>query len=351
VFGQPVDSNEIILFNGVVLYVENQPLSNVPGAVLDEILSLSINQYAETAFVFQLDFAGTGRRAVVVNDQLFLLKNDLVGVPELGASSYYTGFSHVKLNNLGQLLLHCGTLDPAMDTFGKSTLMFHDLVAASQKLVMRSGLLLPDGSAVATQLGMDPQESAINDLGEVLYLTYSSGFAVHSVFVDDTLVARTGLSSPRPGSNYDNLVNLGLDLNASGSFFFQADLDDGTDLLVRNHQIVIERNVSVPPDTAPFPISSLGTTNPNEIDERGRVYWFGSWNQPSGTGLFRDDELLVQEGTVTDDGLTLSSLGPFTAHSFHVSPSGEWLVAIVLASNLSALLVVRDLSARGPCRR
>ena len=45
------------------------------------------------------------------------------------------------------------------------------------------------------------------------------------------------------------------------------------------------------------------------VDASGHVFWFGDWNDPvttQDTGLFRDGQLIVQEGVTQIGGLTVT---------------------------------------------
>jgi hypothetical protein len=72
----------------------------------------------------------------------------------------------------------------------------------------------------------------------------------------------------------------------------------------------------------------LSTTAPVFLGNDGRVLWWGQWSDPDmtrDTGLFLDDELVVQEGVTQVGTETLMALASST-DSFQLSPSGRFVI-------------------------
>ena len=83
------------------------------------------------------------------------------------------------------------------------------------------------------------------------------------------------------------------------------------------------------PGLPEFSLTSFGgATGPVHIDDAGNVLWFGSWNDPDSdvnSGLFLNDQLLVQEGVSMVDGVPLVFLES-SENGFHISDNGQWIV-------------------------
>jgi hypothetical protein len=78
-----------------------------------------------------------------------------------------------------------------------------------------------------------------------------------------------------------------------------------------------------------FNLTGIGLTGaPVRVDNAGRVLWYGRWDDPDvdrDTGLFLDEELLVQEGVTTVGGFVVDEIidGQDT---FALSDNGSWAI-------------------------
>jgi hypothetical protein len=142
--------------------------------------------------------------------------------------------------------------------------------------------------------------------------------------------AQEGAPSPIAGRNYETLLGQAVDINDHGEFVFVANLDgSATDDLVilKDSAVVVAREGSAVPGVPGFTLTSFGT-GAVRIDDSSNVFWFGDWNDPDttrDTGLFRNNELLVQEGVTTVGGVPIEFIAD-TEYNFAISPNGRYLI-------------------------
>jgi hypothetical protein len=173
----------------------------------------------------------------------------------------------------------------------------------------------------------------VNDAGQVLYFAdVGSNSATDGCFyLDGTLLAQEGSPSPIGGRNYEFLSSRGLDLSNGGAWVFKANLDgDSTtdELLVKNGAVFRQEGDTLPA-IAPFVFTSFGTgSGPVQVDQAGNVLWYGDWDDADtdvDTGLFFNDQLIVQEGVTTIDGVIVDTINN-GQDAFALSENGQWAI-------------------------
>jgi hypothetical protein len=132
----------------------------------------------------------------------------------------------------------------------------------------------------------------------------------HAIYRDGLLLAQEGSASPVVGRNWSSLSLSKVALNNCGETVFSGSLDGDSasnSLVVKNGTKFVQEGDSMA-DIAPFTLTSFGS-GPVHLGENGNVLWYGDWNDPDtsrDTGLFLNDQLVVQEGVtqfwVTDPG-------------------------------------------------
>lgn len=324
-----------IVRNGEIIWREGQLMTEPAGATLDEFCSVDINNSPAAGYCFQLDDTENALqdRGVFVDDDLIVMEGDLSSA--LPAGSTYVVVRSVKINNNGSLLFEGGMDDTLVPGGNNPALIILDPTpgAPVEASVARQGDMLnaSGGARIVESFAIRPQNTAFNDFNDAMYVVKflfdGEPLDQFAVFLNQTLLAQQGYPSPDPTRNYTAFGDLGLDVNNPGDYVFKALLEDGRLVLVRNGALFAEENVTAPADIDPFVIDDLGSTGPVQIDDNGRVLWFGNWNDgfPGPSGLFLDDRLLVEEASTGFDGWTVGSL-THEDEAFQMSDSGEWII-------------------------
>jgi hypothetical protein len=326
-----LSANIVLLHNGQVMFRQGQVLTAPAGAVLDDFISVALSNTGSVAAVFRI--RGTGQQGLYVNNQLILATGSMsssIGGP-------YMTLRGVKINSHDALLLEANVDDPTVPGTHNAALIRIDASLMEAVVAKEGDTLLANTPRVVESFGGLPQvNTAFNDAGDAMFAVifrFDGGTNdEQAIFLNGTLLAQQGFPSPDPARNYNTSAGpfnqKGLGLNNVGDFAFQAELTGTRDVLIRNGQIVVDEQVTVLPGTAPNPISSLSTLEPVHVDDRGRVVWTGFWAKtfPHTSGLFRDNELLVEDNaTPTSDGFIIQLLS-HDQSAYETSDNGEWIM-------------------------
>jgi hypothetical protein len=185
---------------------------------------------------------------------------------------------------------------------------------SGQTVVAKEGDILPGQSEAVADFGTGPHESAFSESESVLFFADLTGNTATDgvVYLNQTLLAQEGSPSPIAGRNFETLSSRGNDLSANGEYVFKANLEGDTatdEVIIKNGMVFKQEG-----DPAPggFVFTGFGTSSgPVEIDNFGNVLWFGEWNDPNGdinSGLFINDDLVVQEGVSAVNGVGLDTI-------------------------------------------
>ena len=334
---------------------EDDPLPAPAGARIDSFDSINLNNAANSGWNFFLDGTSGSNddSGIFFDTTLVIQESDVSTAPQFTPGTPYIGFFDAKINNSGQILIVASIDDPNIPTTVDRALVRVDDPTgafAETALFIEGDQLLP-GRFVA-DFGTNPHQSAFNDNADVMYFADLDGSTLDdgTIWLNDTLLAREGSPSPVPARNYQTLSSKSLDLSNAGEYVFKADLDGGTDddfVIVRNGSVLIREGDSLP-DVAPYRFTSFGT-GPVQIDDHGNVLWFGDWDDPNtdvDTGLFLNDELIVQEGVTTVGGLVVDTVGG-GQDAFMLSGSGEWIVfEATLAGGIDGAFLIQVFDPR-----
>jgi hypothetical protein len=312
------DTDSVVLLDGALLYREGQALGAPAGALLGSFDSLSLNTAGQLGQNHFLDGVPAGADSGVYFDAQLLIQE---GAPLVAAGitpgSPFLGFFDVKLNDAEELLLIATIDDPALPTSVDQVLL--RLVVSGGALqsidvIAKEGDLLPGQTEVVSTFGTSPHQSAFNDQGEVLFFADLGGATALDgvLYLGGTLLAQEGAPSPLAGRNWASLASPEVDLNDAGDFVFSGSLDgdSATNLLIVKNDAKFRQEGDSLPAIAPFLLTSFGS-GPLSLANTGQVLWYGDWDDPDtdrDTGLFLDDELLVQEGVTTVGGVVVDTL-------------------------------------------
>jgi hypothetical protein len=332
------DQDQVLLDRNGVRLREDDPLPEPPGAHLDSFDSINVNENGDSGWNFFLTgTTGTNDNSgIYFNTALVIQESEVSTAPQLTPGTPYLGFFDAKLNNLNRMTIVATVDDLAIPTSVDQAIVRLDLDnlgnLLGETVIAKEGDILPGQIEQVAIFGTGPHQSAFNDAAQVLFLADLTGSTATDgvLYLDDTLLAQEGSPSPDPGRNYEIILGRGLDLNASGSHVFKANLDGATDddeVIVKDGAI-FKREGENFPAIGPFRLEGFGSSSgPIYIDDDGSVLWYGDWDDPNteaDTGLFLNEDLIVEEGTAAG-GAVLDEIAS-GVDAFMLSDNGDWLI-------------------------
>lgn len=333
------DQDQVLLRNGVLFLREDDSLPLPTGARLDTFDSINLNGDGNSGWNFFLSGTqGTSDDSgIYFNTTLVIQESDESTAVDFSPGTPYVGFFDAKMNDGNQVMIVASVDDPAIPSTVDRAVVRLDLDSAgsllSETVIAKEGDILPGQTEAVTDFGTGPHESAFNGGGDVLYIAELTGASAtnEALYLNGTLVAQKGGASPVDGRNYAFLSGRGNDLNSSGEYVFKARLDgDASDdvVLVKNDDVFKQEGESFPA-IAPFLLEGVGSNSgPVQIDDEGNVVWYGDWDDSDtdrDTGLFWNEDLIVQEGVTLIDDLLLDEIAN-VSDAFMLSDDGSWLI-------------------------
>ncbi len=331
----------VVMKNGVLHLQEGQALTSPAGATLDSFDSINLNNNGDSGWNFFLDgTSGTGDDSgIYFNDQLVLQESTISTSGDFSPGTPYIGFFDAKIdvNNSNQIFVVASIDDPAIASTVDRALVVMGLDGSgnliSESVLAKEGDILPGQAEGVNDFGFGPHQSAFNDMGQALFFADVGAASATdgTIYLGNTLLAQEGSASPVGGRNYEFLSSRGLDLSNSGAYVFKANLDGSTaddELIIRNGAVFRREGDSLPA-IAPFLFTAFGTgSGPVQVDNLGNVLWFGDWDDPDtnvDTGLFLNDELLIQEGVTKINDLLVDTISS-GQDAFQLSDNGQWAI-------------------------
>ena len=330
------DADSVLLRDGAIYLREGDPVGAPDGATLDSFDSVTLNNPGDAGFNHFLDGTGGTDNDSGVYWNTVLVYQESEEAPGLTPGTPFIGFFDVKINGSNQLLLTASVDDPLIDSTVDRALYVLDIdeggAPVAFTLIAVEGDVLAGQTESVTDFGTGPHESAINDRGDVLFAADLTGDSSMNavIYLNDVLLAQEGLESPVGGRNWSSLSSVELDLNASGDHVYSGSLDGDSSsnlLLVRNGEKFRQEGDSLDAIGGVSVFTSFGS-GPLEISDSGTVLWYGDWddaNTDIDTGLFLDDELLVQEGVTEIDFLLVDTLRG-VEDGYHMSDNGRYII-------------------------
>lgn len=348
------DLDAALLRDGVLVLREGDGLPAPAGATLDGFDSNSLNNSGQIGFNFFLDGTAAGEDSGIhayldtsttplVSTVLVLQEGeDAPGAPP---GSPVLGYFDVKLNDAEQLLAVVSYDDPAIPSgvdrglFVLTTDAMTGGVSNGELIAAEGDVLLGQTSGL-TDFGTGPHESDLNNLGAMLFSAdIPDGDAIYRYDGDFIEIAQVGDPSPVAGRAWANLTTSNaLDLSNNDHHVYRGLLDGDTGsntLIVKDSAAFIQEGGSLPAIGGVFTFESFGT-GPVLIDDGGNVVWYGEWNDPDGdidSGLFRNHELLIQEGVTLVEGLGIIDTIRGVTDGFALSDNGQFLIIEAVLDN------------------
>ena len=283
--------------------------------------------------------------ALYFEDLLWIQKGPIAPSPttDFPPGSRWISFDDLRCSlQAGELLLRGRADDPMTSGPDETFAAFGSLCGVVGHLcglerIAQEGWLAPGTERRIEAVRLEPGAAAISPNSfPVLWSCDLEGSTLTDgcVFLFDqsrqhVLLAQEGSASPVAGRRWGPLDDLGLHVNASGSWTLRAALDAGdpaTDALIVKDGAVLVREGDTLPDIAPSTFDDFGRGRAL-IDQGGHVVWYGHWDDhgnPS-EGLFRDDRILVRAGQTLVQGQLLVGLssGP---DDLALTPQGDLLL-------------------------
>lgn len=348
---------------GGLLLREGQALAAPVGATIDSFDALTLNDAGQSGWNFFIDgtTGGTDDSGIYFGSTLVLQESTNSGAAGLSPGTPYIGFFETKLSDGGDILVLASVDDPAIASTVDRALVVFDVDGAgtllSETVIAKEGDLLSGQTETVADFETGPHNFAYSDQGGVMFIADLNGDTAvdHAVYVDDVLVAQEGSPSPVAGRNWSTLSSAELDLNDDCGYVLSGllDGDTATNALIVKNGAAFRQEGDTLAAISPFLLTSLGT-GPVALANSGNVLWYGDWDDPDtdvDTGLFVDDQLLVQEGVTTIGGVVVDTLRGIQ-DGYAISPNGRYVVfeAVLVDGTEGAYLIDRGVVAHQEVR-
>ena len=330
------DADGALLDGGGLLQREGGALAAPVGATLDSFDAVTLNDNGSGGFNHFLDgtTGSTDDSGVYLDGALIIQESDVSTAAGLSAGTPYRGFFEVKINDSDALLIMASVDDPAIASTTDRALVVATTAAGAltgETVVAKEGDLLPGQTELVADFETGPHNFAFNDAGQVMFIAdLEGGTAVdHAVYIDGTLVAQEGFVSPVGGREWSSLSLAELDLNNNGDYILSGSLagDAATNLLISVNGAKFVQEGDSMPAIPGFSLTSFGS-GPVHIADNGTKLWYGDWDDPDtsrDTGLFLNDQLVVQEGVTAIAGSTVLALRGIQ-DGYDPSEDGTWMI-------------------------
>lgn len=334
--------DSVILKGGVLFLREGDALTLPAGASVGSFDGLSISAGGDVGWNLFLDgLTGTTDSGVFFNSTLVIQESSFSIAPQFSPSTPYTGWFDARLNDAHQMLLMSSVDDAAIPSTTDRALVVATVLPsgalfAEGVISKEGGLINGEPIETVTDFGTTGNTFAFNNLGQAIFFadltgsTVTDGLIVIGDVSTTTIVAREGSPSGISGRSWQTLSSKAVDINDGGQYVMRGDLDGAItddDVITLNGSIVIAREGASLPAISPFVFTTFGSGS-IAIDNSSNVFWLGDWNDPDTTrdvGLFRNHQLLVQEGVTVVGGQTIESIAT-VEDNFVVSPDGRYVL-------------------------
>ena len=290
-------------------------------------------------------FGGTGSTsndsAVMHETGMTLREGTISAAPQFSPNTPYIGFFEAPNNDVNQVAVLASVDDPAITSTVDRAIVRWNLsptgTLLNETVILKEGDALPGmgGQLYVDSPGTGPHNFAFNNLGQVMYSVDGDGATTSdtAVFLNNASVMREGDPSIVAGRNWGNVGSTTrFDVNNSGQWviagFLDATSTTNDNIIFKSSGTkVIQEGDTLPAIGGTFTFTGFGSGNV-DIDDNGNVFWFGDWNDTDttkDTGIFMNDQLLVQEGVTMIGGQLLTGLSG-VQDNFRVSDNGLFLI-------------------------
>ncbi|MGE3106897.1 MAG: GC-type dockerin domain-anchored protein [Phycisphaerales bacterium] len=331
------NADVVVVRNGMLFLQENQLLAAPAGANLSSVDAFNLNAAGHSGWnSFLRNTGGSTNDSGIFYDDTLVLQEGFVSLdPGFSAGTPYIGFFHTFFNDANQILVIASVDDPAIPTTVDRALVVlnYDPAMGSfqESVLFKEGDVLPGQTETVADFGTGAHDTGFNNAGDVLFFADLTGDTTRDgvIYLNSTLLAQEGSPSPVAGRNWLSLTTTGRALNNAGDYVYRGTLagDTATDqVIIKNNAVFRQEGDSLPAIGA-FSFTAFGT-GPIGLSDAGDVLWWGDWNDPDttqDTGLFLNDQLLVQEGVTMINGLLVQSVSGGESGSA-ISPNGRFII-------------------------
>jgi hypothetical protein len=258
----------------------------------------------------------------------------------IAAGSSFSLLLAPKINDSQQVCFHAVIDDPNIPGANNFPALFTiDTSSGNQTLIAKRDDILPGQTWGIWNLEWDSLRLGFNNAGQVLFRaqTYDNPNVQNVIYLDSTLIAQTGNTSPFGGA-YVSFYEV--DLTDNGSNAFKCAFGSFMDGIVQDGAGFVQTGDGFP-SIDPFAISELYEPH---LGDDGTVIWLGLWNLPGGgqgRGLFKDYSLIVEEGQTQLNGQVVTNVFPAGAYHRSLSKSGQYFAfAVTLADGSNGAYLV-----------
>lgn len=349
------DADQVVLRNGALASRQGDALAAPAGATISSFGSggARLSAAGNWAWNYFLDGATSTTDSGIYFDNTLVIQEGSVSLaPQFTAGTPYIGFFGAKITD-SNLVLVMASIDDVAIASTVDRALVRLLVSSSgallsETVLAKEGDLLPGQTETVADFATGPHGWDVNDLGQALFIADLNGATTSDgvIYLDSTLLAQEGAPSPVAGRNWSSLsTSQRVALNNFGAYAFTGLLDAPTtddNLIVRNGAVAAREGDLAPGVSGGWTLTSFGT-GAIDLDDAGNLYWFGDWNDPDtsrDTGIYRNAQLLVQEGVSVINGQLLTSIAS-VQENFMVSPDGRWLIfeGVLAGSGQAAILI------------
>jgi len=328
------DADSVLLRMDGLYLREGDPLAEPAGAALDAFDSIVININGDSFWNFFLDNLPIGEDSgLYFNDTLVIQESTISTAPEFSPNTPYIGFFETKWTDNNIALVMASVDDPNIPSSVDRGLVIIEFDPDSgdftERVIAKERDMLPGQTEPVADFETDPENFAFSNAGSAMYIADLTGDTAFdsAIYLDDILLAQEGFASPIEGVDWASLSSARVDVNGSGDWAFRGRLDAADDdVIIRNGEVFIREGDS-PPGFDGFSITSLGA-GPVLLNNGGDVVWSAEWDDPDddvNSGIFLNDEILVQEGVSSINGRIVDTLRDVRG-SNSTGASGGWII-------------------------
>ena len=345
------NADRVLLKTGVNYWRENDPFA---GLMISSWDDLNLTNAGEPAGNLFLRPTGAGDSAVHFNQNLVLQEGTISSATQFSANTPYIGFFGTKTNDNQQMIVMSSVDDPNISSTVDRALVQWKMsptgTLLSEDVIVKEGDVLPGSRMAVADLETDSNEFDFANNGHAIFGADLTGTSLDSgVYRFDgtsvNLVALEGENSPAAGRTWQNLASAKVSISGNGSHYAHTGTlsgDTATDSVIVVDGAIYRQEGDSVPGIPGFQFTSFGTLGA-QVDDSGNVLWYGDWNDPAtamDTGIFLNDQLLVQEGVTMIDGLTVLTVRSF-ADTLVMSDNGQYIVfEAVLTGNIEGAFMI-----------
>ena len=329
------NADRVLINTGAVYWRENDAFGGLNISSWDDHSLNNLGDYGGNLF---LRPTGVGDSAIHFNKNVVIQEGAISTAPEFSPGTPYTGWFGAKFNDARQGLLLSSVDDPNIATTTDRALVSIQVSPTgsllSERVIVKEGDVLPGSALTVADLETDSNEWDLANNGHAIFGADLTGTTLdNGVYRWDgstiSMVALEGEASPVAGRTWQNLASAKVSISGNGAHYTHTGTlsgDTATDaVIIRDGSVFKQEGDAVTTASGTWNFTSFGTAGP-QVDDSGNVLWYGDWNDPTltqDTGIFYNDQLLVQEGVTVIDGMTVITVRSF-ADTMIFSDNGQF---------------------------